>query len=170
MRARATRAVAIALLALGAGCGGASHAGNDGATAADAGAADAETGGAGDANDDVSDATTTDGDGGLACGATSCGEDQLCVYEYCGGGPVQCEPAGDGGTCADGWTYQTFGCPRTSGPGCFPPPCTSPAPHCTDRPAACDPAVTCACLPSSVCDGIPCASVSNGRTVICGAA
>lgn len=157
----------------------------DGSPGVDATRSDASDAGAArsDAGDDASDDGDDGDDGGsdaedarpgadaLACGGQTCGEGQICVYEFCGGGPVSCLPVGDGGACSDGWTYQDFGCPGTgisgaAGPGCFPPPCTSPPPRCADRPSGCGPTLTCFCIPPSTCDGISCA-MTSGRTVTC---
>ena len=104
----------------------------------------------------------------LGCGSQTCAADQICVVEYCGGGPVQCAAPGDGGHCPDGWMYQSASCPASGeSAGCFPLPCVSPPPQCADRPSACGASLSCACIPSSVCDGISCATAS-GRTVVCG--
>jgi hypothetical protein len=121
----------------------------------------------------LTDATAeaaTDGPSGqdaLGCGGQTCADNQICVVEYCGGGPVQCTEPGDGGQCPDGWTFQSTSCPANGGTGgCFPPPCVSPPPHCADRPAGCGADLSCACVPSATCDGISC-STTWGRTVTC---
>jgi hypothetical protein len=107
--------------------------------------------------------------GGPACGEHKCGAGQLCIYEYCGIGPSQCVPPGDGGVCPDRWILMVGEiCPTTGKPGCVPPPCENPPPHCADIPAACGGRVDCSCIPTDDCDRIPCAMVS-GTDVTCGA-
>jgi hypothetical protein len=106
---------------------------------------------------------------GPACGERTCGASQICVYEYCGGGPAQCVAPGDGGLCPDRWSLMIGEiCPATCQPGCAPPSCNNPPPHCADVPPACTNRVDCSCIPSAVCDGIPCAMVSRS-TVTCAA-
>jgi hypothetical protein len=113
--------------------------------------------------------SSTDGDdGGLPCGDATCAANQICVQDYCGGGPVQCVAVGDAGTCPAGWQFRAS-CPATGASGCDPPPCSDPPPRCADLPSACPGGLTCICLSgSSVCEGLSCASAS-GRNASCGA-
>jgi hypothetical protein len=169
-----TRSLPFAALALVAALGchvrGPSDAGSapdatstaDMRTAADGtGAVDA----AGAAETDAADATDA---AGIACGDGACAPGQVCVEEICGGGPVRCVAPGDGGQCAVGWTFEVITCAATGQPGCWPPPCQSPPPHCADVPAACHGHLDCSCVPSTICDGIPCAGVL-GMTIECAA-
>jgi len=113
----------------------------------------------------------TDASGGqdaLACGAMTCGANQLCVMEFCGGGPNPCMAPMDGGVCPDGWILRHgTSCPSAVDDYCSPPPCTNPPPHCEDRPAACADPLSCWCL-TGVCKFASCAFTS-GRTVTCAA-
>ena len=98
----------------------------------------------------------------------TCGAGQLCVMEFCGGGPNPCMAPMDGGVCPDGWSLEHGGaCPSAGGSYCYPPPCTNPPPHCEDRPAACADPLSCWCL-TGVCKFASCASVS-GNLVYCAA-
>jgi hypothetical protein len=109
---------------------------------------------------------STDG-GLLACEATTCSSDELCVHPPTSvGGPQRlCVPALDGGTCPEG-TEWTPSCPG-GGSGCVeiyvPPPA-----YCASLPPTCGATPTCGCLPADVCGGAPdlCSSVS-GRDVHC---
>jgi len=145
--ARALAVVAVGLLFAGA-CGGGS--------------------GGGDAGGGATGSGGSSGAGGGGCGGVSCGGNQVCVHPSCGGGVAVCVPLGDAGQCPSGWTQVQ--CP--SGPGCTPPPCTPPAPHCADVPAACSGTPSCTCLPNDICQqsngqyGGFCTSVSGGQ-VIC---
>jgi hypothetical protein len=105
----------------------------------------------------------------LACGAMTCGAGQLCVMEFCGGGPNPCMAPMDGGVCPDGWILQHgVSCPSAEGTSaCYLPPCTNPPPHCEDRPAACADPLSCWCL-TGVCKFASCASAS-GNLVYCAA-
>jgi hypothetical protein len=119
---------------------------------------------------DFSDASRVDS-GPSACGAQTCGANQLCVHPTCqGGAAVPCSPPSDAGTCPNGWTYQAvcqFG-GMQSGPGCLPPRCTDPPPFCIDIPAACGTMPKCSCLPGDVCQGHGgCGFISNGKDVLC---
>jgi hypothetical protein len=114
----------------------------------------------------------TDAGGGqdaLACGTMTCGANQLCVTEFCGGGPNPCMEPMDGGTCPDGWILEhAVSCPAASGTSaCYPPPCTNPPPHCEDRPTGCADPPSCWCL-TGVCKFASCAFAA-GRTVTCAA-
>jgi hypothetical protein len=107
----------------------------------------------------------------LICGGQTCGDGQICVMVFCGGGPVLCAAPGDGGQCENGWQYQPTDCPGTgpggaSGPGCFPPPCQNPPPRCADRPAACGSTLSCGCITSAIC-GVTSCAMTSGRTVTC---
>jgi hypothetical protein len=111
----------------------------------------------------------TGGTGGsVVCGSRACTSSELCVRPSCGGTAPRCNPLPDGGPCPTGWTYRAF-CNNspTPGPGCEEPPCTPPAPFCITRPASCGATITCACLPTNVCQsGGGCGLISNGE-VIC---
>ena len=113
--------------------------------------------------------TGAGGTGGAAsCGDRACTSSEICVHPSCGGTAPRCNPVPDGGQCPMGWTYKAFcNTSPTPGPGCEEPPCTPPAAFCTTRPASCGATVTCACLPSNVCQtGGGCGLISNGQ-VIC---
>jgi hypothetical protein len=105
--------------------------------------------------------------GSFACGASACASGQLCVTRKCGGGPVQCLAATDGG-CPQGWHSDL--CP--TGPfanqsACMPDPCTPPAPECVDIPASCASTPDCTCLSQTiVCRGLGCQSIVENQ-VIC---
>jgi hypothetical protein len=156
-----------------AACGSTDSSSSDGRSGgnggADAGAGFGGAGGSTDAAVDVVDATARAD--GLTCGDQTCGDGQVCVFEFCGGGPVQCVAPGDGGQCENGWQYRVADCPGTgpngaSGPGCFPPSCQNPPPRCADRPAGCGDTLSCSCITPAVC-GSPACAMTSGRTVTC---
>ena len=108
------------------------------------------------------------GDAGqTACG--NCGANQVCLHPGCGGALPPCTPVDAGASaCPAGYTYSP-NCwnGKGSGPGCSPPPCVPPAPHCADIPASCASQLTCACFNSAnLCNGMACGIVS-GRDVSC---
>lgn len=109
---------------------------------------------------------------GIACGGSTCGPNQLCVHQLCGGGPIACMPVSDAGTCPTGWQHNTS-CPvAPGGNGCDPPPCTDPPPYCADIPKACLPLggpsmAFCPCA-DSVCQAGSCIAMS-GRNIQCAA-
>jgi hypothetical protein len=112
---------------------------------------------------DAADAT------GIACGDAACAPGQICVHEYCGGGPAPCLDPEDGGVCWPTWTFDPGDiCPATGHPGCWPPPCQNPPPHCADFPAACHGQLSCFCVPSTVCAPLPCA-MASGTSIECAA-
>jgi len=143
--------------------------GSDGSVMDDSGGADvdgpsvSDAGGGADADGPADDAgpapdTAGGGDGGIACGTTTCGPSQLCLIECspCGAAPV-CEPAGsaDAGACPAGFVACTT---AQNQPGCE-RDCRPPPPRCIDIPAGCGPTPTCACF------GGPggCVAVQEGR-------
>jgi len=139
-----------------------------GACSSDAGRA----GGGGTTGAAGSGGTTGSGgvDGGVTCGDTRCGSNQLCVNPSCGGVLIEiCFPLGDAAACPDGYRMKDD-CSTTGGPGCVVPPCTPPPPSCADIPAACAGTPSCSCLPREVCQqpnglGGHCAfvNVNNGQ-------
>jgi hypothetical protein len=143
MKLHAATSIVLAL-ALATGCGSSGHA----------------TDGAGGSGGDAS---------ALACGSDTCTANQLCAIPSCGGAPPPCMALPDGGQCPSGWTT-VANCPLSGGPGCQPPPCTPPAPHCVDIAAACNGAPACTCLPANVCQGGgSCSFIGDGK-VFCASA
>ena len=161
------RGRAAILLIVTSGCGGSLAAGTDAAgnlPGDDAALVDVHV----VESDAVVVTDAGDGQDALACGAMTCGAGQLCVMEFCGGGPNPCMAPMDGGVCPDGWSLEHGGtCPQVGGTYCYPPPCTNPPPHCEDRPAACADPLSCWCL-TGVCKFASCAMVS-GNLVYCAA-
>jgi hypothetical protein len=114
--------------------------------------------------------TDVSGDGGHACGSSTCRANQVCVHPSCGGGtPPTCYSApGDAGQCPPGSTYQPH-CPPNFAPGCLPAPCSAAPPFCADIPASCGGHPSCVCLPPNVCNGGgSCGLVDSTGDVMCG--
>lgn len=115
---------------------------------------------------------TVDGAAGvLTCGSQTCGTNQFCVQQRCGGGPNPCVPLPDAGTCPSGWTFDPT-CPRSVRGGCDPPPCTDPPPFCADIPGSCvslptGPTASCRCA-DSLCKFGNCVEMA-GHNVTCAA-
>ena len=105
-----------------------------------------------------------DGGSGIPCGmGLTCFGTDICVTSNLCGGPVNCQDVPDGGQCPAGSTLY----PECQGgrPGCI-PDCPGPSYRCEPRPATCGAALTCSCLPASVCPAITCAG-AQGRAVLC---
>jgi len=109
------------------------------------------------------------GSGGVPCAGSStpCTAGQVCVHQTCGGPAAVCTPLPDGGQCASGWT-RVDQCASGIGPGCEPPPCEPPPPHCADVPVACAGTPSCGCLTIGVCQGNGACLIVSGSQVTCG--
>lgn len=114
-------------------------------------------------------ASGSGGTGGvLPCGNTTCRSGEICVEQRCGGGPLQCTPARDGGTCPVG--FQFSACPGFASGGCV-PQCDPPPPYCAAVSASCAASISaatgCSCA-DSICKWGQC-HVASGRNVTCDA-
>lgn len=125
----------------GAGASGAGGAQKGGAGAGMAGSAGTSAGaggtagGTGGASAGTSGASPAAGSGGgVACGATTCGAAQYCIFPCCGGAPPSCFQLPDGVTCPTGTHSGCLSTTQCTSPAtcCQPDPCMPGPPHCSD--------------------------------------
>jgi hypothetical protein len=109
------------------GKGGSSSSGGSSAGSSGANAGGSNTGGS---------SAGAPPDGPFPCGAETCGATQYCINPCCGGAPLPCFSAGDGGVCPEGSTPGcTFPGGQCSPPAtcCQPGPCVPPPAYCADE-------------------------------------
>ena len=148
--------------------GSPANAGGNGGGGGDFGGSPANAGGSGGGGGG-GDTGGDGGSGGVPCAGSStpCTAGQVCVHQTCGGPAAVCTPLPDGGQCASGWT-RVDQCASGIGPGCEPPPCEPPPPHCADVPVACAGTPSCGCLTIGVCQGNGACLIVSGSQVTCG--